>query len=173
MVEDNMKTIVITLGVILFILLSSNAMGVVKILEIQPSDNSVDNCPCCLAICANFSNTSGDTVKMAFQSNYSGSWSNLEDTRIVNADEMICLCVPEFVWFNYTYYWRLLYYDGGAQYSENYSLTTAQDADNCPCGESCLGDIEVYDGYSMIGLIGIIGILGFLIMYRRKKQNVG
>jgi len=167
-----MKTIIILVCIILFSLFSFNAMGVVKILEIQPSDNSVDNCPCCLALCANLSNTSGDMVKLAFQSNYSGNWDTLEDLGDVNANEMICICVPEFTLFNHTYYWRIIYNQPGigTQYSENYSLITAQDADSCPCGEGYTGDIEVFDGYSMIGIIGVIGLLGLLIGFKRRNR---
>ena len=165
------KTILVFVFLMFFSIFCFNVSAVIKIVEIQPSDNSVDNCPCCLAICANLSNTSGDKVKMAFQSNYSGSWSVLEDSHNVNAGEMICICVPEFTLFNHTYYWRILYYDNGVKYSENYSLTTAQDADSCPCGvaDTVRGDIREHNIVGIIGIVGIFGLLGFILNSKRGR----
>jgi len=140
--------------------------------HISPSNNSVDNCPCCLAICAKMSNLTGDAVKFAFQSNYSGSWSNLEDERVVPSNTTYCICVPEFVWFNYTYYWRVVYNVGdGAEYSDVFSLVTAENVSDCPCGESDSGYVEVYDGYSMIGFVGVIGILGLLFAGFKRRYK--
>lgn len=140
--------------------------------HVSPSNNSVDNCPCCLALCAKMSNLSGDTIKFAFQSNYSGSWVNLEDDRVVAANSTYCICVPEFVWFNYTYYWRVIYYDEGAESSDIFCFTTAEDVEDCPCGESGnAGSVEVFDGYSMLGLVGIVGLLGLLFVRVKRRYD--
>ena len=140
--------------------------------HVYPSNNSINNCPCCLSICAKLTNLSGDTIKFAFQSNYSGSWSNLEDERVVPSNTTYCICVPEFVWFNYTYYWRVVYNVGdGAEYSDVFSLVTAENVSDCPCGESDSGYVEVYDGYSMIGFVGVIGILGLLFAGFKRRYK--
>jgi len=139
--------------------------------HINPSNNSIDNCPCCLALCAKMSNISGDYVKFAFQSNYTGSWSSLEGDRVAPANETYCLCIPEFVWFNYTYYWRVVYHDGnGVNYSDVFSFTTAVDVDDCPCGETGGGDMVEYFDFGIIGIVGVFGLLSlFFIMDRRNR----
>lgn len=142
--------------------------------HISPVNGSTTDCPCCMAICAKLTNLTGETVKFAFQSNYTGSWAALEETRIVTANNTYCMCVPEFVWYNYTYYWRVAYNIGnGSEYSDIYHFTTEENIENCPCGEGDTprGDIEVYDGYSMIGILGLIGLLGLIILRKNKGGN--
>lgn len=140
--------------------------------HVSPVNGSSNHCPCCLAICAKFTNISGDTMKIVFQSNYSGSWQDLEDKRVVDANRTYCLCVPEFVWYNYTYYWRVGYADDtGTNYSDVFHFTTEEDIENCPCGESsggCRG--EVYNNDSFLGIIGIFGLLGVLSLIVRRKR---
>jgi len=147
--------------------------------HVTPSNNSINNCPCCLAICVKMSNLTGDTIKFAFQSNYTGNWDALEADRIVPANNTYCICVPEFVWFNYTYYWRVIYHDGnGVNYSDIYHFTTALDVDDCPCGsDAYVGDMVSHDfSLGLIGVFGMIGLLGFIIIkktriVKKKKEE--
>lgn len=142
--------------------------------HVSPSNNSINNCPCCLALCARLTNISGDTIKFAFQSNYTGIWSNLEETRIVDANNTYCLCIPEFVWFNYTYYWRVVYNTGsGAEFSDIFSFKTAVDVDDCPCGESSGDTIiikrELWGVLGLFGFLGFLGLLGIIKFVKSKK----
>jgi len=137
--------------------------------HVTPSNNSINNCPCCLAICVKMSNLSGDTIKFAFQSNYTGSWTALEDDRVVPANETYCICVPEFVWFNYTYYWRVIYHDNnGVNYSDVYHFTTADNIADCPCGTGNNSDMVTYPDFGILGLIGILGLVGLIIIKNRR-----
>jgi hypothetical protein len=121
------------------------------------------------------SNLSGDTIKFAFQSNYTGSWVNLEDDRVVPANATYCICVPEFVWFNYTYYWRVIYRDeSGVNSSDIFHFTTAENVDDCPCGET--GDvghsfIYIDQKDNIIGIIGITGLLVFILNIARRRKK--
>ena len=141
--------------------------------HVLPVSGSSDHCPCCLAICAKLTNMSGDTFKFVFQSNYTGSWKALEDTRTVSANKTYCMCVPEFVWYNYTYYWRVVYNAGnGAEYSDVFYFTTESDIENCPCGESSTSSRGMVDKHSIpgvIGIIGVLGLIGFIISSGRKN----
>jgi len=143
--------------------------------HIYPSNNSVNLCPCCLALCAKFTNLSGDTMKFTFQSNYTGSWQNLEDSRVAPANETYCICVPEIVWFNYTYYWRVIYYDdSGANSSDIFSFTTAAHVEDCPCGDKGSGIIYVEENWIFAATVSstlcfLIAIV--LIFYFTKKRR--
>jgi len=140
--------------------------------HINPVNNSCCNCPCCISICAKMSNLTSDTIKFAFQSNYTGIWSSLEDERIAPANATYCLCVPEFVWYNYTYYWRVVYNVGdGAEYSDIYSFTTEESIDDCPCGETGnTGSMVEYFDYGILGLIGILGLLSVLFIVDKRRK---
>jgi hypothetical protein len=141
--------------------------------HVYPVDGSSDFCPCCLAICAKFTNLTGDLVKFTFQSNYTGSWQNLEPTRVAPANETYCLCVPEFVWFNYTYYWRVAYAnDSGVQYSDVFHFTTAERAEDCPCGEGS-GLIYIEEKWffaaAVSGVFSFLVCVGLFMKYNKKR----
>lgn len=100
--------------------------------HVSPVNQSEDWCPCCLTLCAKMTNMSGPMIKFEFQSNYTGVWAKLEETRIAPANQTYCMLVPEFVWYNYTYYWRVVYNDGGgAEASDIYHFTTAKNYSIC------------------------------------------
>jgi len=138
--------------------------------HVEPVNGSVSDCPCCLALCARLTNLSGDTVKFAFQSNYSGSWENLEPVRVVPANESYCLCVPEFVWFNYTYYWRVMYSNGsGLQYSDVFHFTTAECVEECPCGEGS-GLVYVEEKWLFAAMVSVsLSLFFVMILYVNRK----
>jgi hypothetical protein len=137
--------------------------------HISPVNGSDTDCPCCMAICAKMSNLTGDTIKFAFQSNYTGVWSTLEESRTAPSNTTYCICVPEFVWYNYTYYWRIVYNIGsGTEYSDVYHFTTESNIDNCPCGETGGGDIVFYPDFGIVGLFGILGLVGLIILNKRR-----
>ena len=143
--------------------------------HITPVNNSCCNCPCCLSLCAKLSNMSSDTVKFAFQSNYTGSWQNLEDSRVAPANTTYCLCVPEFVWYNYTYYWRVVYYDAsGANVSDVYSFTTAESAEDCPCGETGEGFIYYEENWLLAVTIAstLCFLLSLILIYHFTKKRL-
>jgi len=140
--------------------------------HVYPSNNSINNCPCCLSICAKLTNLSGDTIKFAFQSNYTGSWQNLEDSRIVPSNHSYCICVPEFVWYNYTYYWRVIYNDGsGSNSSDIFSFTTAEHADDCPCGEGNTVFVDEDFMYMFLIIIGLIFLFGSIGISRTLGKS--
>ena len=149
--------------------------------HIEPLNNSDGLCPCCLCLCAKLTNMSGPLIKMEFQSNYTGSWVKLEETRNVPSNRTYCLCVPEFVWYNMTYYWRVVYNDGhGANSSDIYHFTTAINPDDCPCGGEaiveyleentgcCRGEMIDSPSISILTIFVIIGLFIFII--KRKKK---
>jgi len=141
--------------------------------HVSPVNGSTTDCPCCMSLCAKFTNLTGDFVKFAFQSNYTGVWSNLEDSRVAPANTTYCLCVPEFVWYDYTYYWRIVYYDDGASISDVYHFTTESDVDNCPCGlqDTTSDAIVYYKYYDVFGLLALLLIASFIsIWYLRRKK---
>lgn len=151
--------------------------------HIEPVNNSNGLCPCCICLCAKLTNLTGPMIKMEFQSNYTGSWTSLEDARNVPANETYCLCAPEFVWYNMTYYWRVIYNEGyGANSSDIFHFTTATSNDDCPCGGEaiveyiqdnggCRGEIVDSPGFSMISLVFVLGVVMILIKKQRKQQS--
>lgn len=146
---------------------------------IYPPNNNSGLCPCCIPLCAGVNNTQGNLMNITFWSNLSmGYW----DYFYLGVDTVTfayvpngtyCFNVPNFILYNYTYFWYVNVTDtitGEYEVSNIYDFTTAESIEDCDCGEGS-GGLMIIREYNLVLflLILCVALVASLLTYRKYR----
>lgn len=152
---------------------------------IYPPTNNSGLCPCCIPLCVGVNNTHGNLMNLTFWSNLSmGYWDyfylgvdNVTFAYVPNGT--YCFNVPNFILYNYTYYWYVNVTDtvtGEYEVSNIYYFTTAESIEDCDCGDEALtgrGQIirfgSLHDLSATAFILAIIALLAIFMMHHSHK----
>ena len=148
-----------------------------------PSNNSIDVCPCCDAMCINVGELNSNVNMTIWRHGEHEASFYMVENYINIANGTYCFCIDghidgsmyRSVRYNTTYYWYIYaedYYDNSLNTtSSTYQFTTATNSTDCSTGASGNPYVVRYDDFGIIGLIGLLGILSLFLLKKKRRKN--
>lgn len=148
---------------------------------IYPPNNNSGLCPCCIPLCAGVNNTHGNLMNLTFWSNLSmGYWDYFylgvdTVTFAYVTNGTYCFNVPNFILYNYTYYWYVNVTDtvtGEYEVSNIYYFTTAESIEDCDCGEET-GGLMIIREYNLVLFLLVMSVVlvASLLTYHKYRKT--